>query len=192
MDELDQDQLLNLALTAVQNRQRETAISILKQATSRTDASAQAHYLLGAEYAQIQLYERAVGEIETALMIDANLHTARLQLALLYFGASKVDKAISTLAPLAVLPDTDPMRHFGEGLMALARNALADAKAKLASGISLNITNLALNIDMQRIIDEIDKANGVRPPTLENGDELPTDPSARHIFLSAYANSKNN
>lgn len=193
MDELDQAQLLQLALEATRNRQRETAISVLKQATSRADATAQAHYLLGAEYAQIQLYERAIGEIEAALALDATLHTAKLQLALLYFGASKSDMAILTLASLVTLPETDPLHHFGKGLMDVARSAFSDAKARLAAGIALNNTNSALNVDMQRIIDAIDKAVGLHPAaTVPDENELPTDPSARHIFLMAYGNSKNN
>ena len=80
---LDQAERMQLALQAGAANEAGSAIAYLKEAVARPDATAQAHYLLGAEYAQLGMFDRAAGEMEAALALDQTLYTARLQLGLL-------------------------------------------------------------------------------------------------------------
>lgn len=187
---INQAELLQLALDADKNNNRGVALSYLKEAVSRPDATAAAHYLLGAEYAQIQMYDRAIIEMETALQADPSLSLARIQLGLLLLGAGAVTQAVSHLTPLVALPESTPLHCFGRGLLSLAREDFNDAMSFLNQGISINTDNAPLNTDMQRLIDDIAKL----PPEVLNRkkdkDALPLDPSARHIFLSAYTGNR--
>ncbi|MES2347551.1 MAG: hypothetical protein V4641_08265, partial [Pseudomonadota bacterium] len=75
---LDQAELQQLALNASAANDSASAIAYWKEAVSRADATAQARYLLGAEYAQIKMYDRAIGEMEAAVALDPALSIARL------------------------------------------------------------------------------------------------------------------
>lgn len=181
---LDQAELFQLALTVSGNGDSATAIAYLKEAVSRADATAAAHYLLGAEYAQIRLYDRAMDEMEAAIALDPALWTARLQLALLYLGANKEERAADALRPLAEMGDDAALQQFATGLLALIGNDMHRAIAALADGIERNETNPALNGDMQRIIDEIGRRLEETPQAAEDSD------GGEHILLSAYAGNQ--
>ena len=207
---LDQEELLRLALDASAQGQGGTAIAYLKEAVGRVDASAFAHFLLGAEYAHIKLYDRAAGELEAALALDPGLSVARLQLGLLWLTSAQADKAAVTLAPLAELPQDDPMRLFGAGLEHLMRDRFDDAAQSLQAGILANTANLPLNAEMQLVLDEMARlrANGqlemAAPATAPlaptapakdaggNGHEKPSESegAANHLFLSAYTGNQ--
>jgi tetratricopeptide (TPR) repeat protein len=187
---ITQTELLQLALDADKNNNRGVALSYLKEAVSRPDATAAAHFMLGAEYAQIQMYDRAIAEMESALKVDPSLSLARIQLGLLLLGAGAVAQAVAQLTPLAALPETNPLHCFGRGLLSLAHEDFNTAMGFLIQGISINTSNAPLNTDMQRLIDDISKLppEVLHPKTGQ--DALPSDPSARHIFLSAYTGNR--
>jgi tetratricopeptide (TPR) repeat protein len=181
---LDQAELFQLALTVSGAGDSATAIAYLKEAVSRADATAAAHYLLGAEYAQIRLYDRAMDEMEAAVALDPALWTARLQLALLYLGANKEERAADALRPLAEMGDDAALQQFATGLLALIGNDMQRAIQALADGIERNESNPALNGDMQRIIDEIGRRLEETPQPAEDSE------GADHILLSAYAGNQ--
>lgn len=181
---LDQAELFQLAISVSGAGDSATAIAYLKEAVSRPDATAAAHYLLGAEYAQIRLYDRAMDEMEAAIALDPALWTARLQLALLYLGANKEERAGDALRPLAELGDDAALQQFATGLLALIGNDMPRAIQALADGIERNESNPALNGDMQRIIDEIQRRLDEAPQQAEDSE------GAEHILLSAYAGNQ--
>jgi tetratricopeptide (TPR) repeat protein len=187
---LDQTELLQLARNASSADDSASAIAYLKEAVSRTDATGAAHYLLGAEYAQIGMYERAVGEMESAIALDPALATARLQLGLLWLGGGAVERAEAVLSPLAELAADDPLRHFGAGLSLLIKNQLNEAVARLEQGITLNAGNAPLNQDMRKIIDEIGRVrSGAAPgpaPAAQPAPAAADAENSQHILLSAY------
>lgn len=178
---LDQDELFQLALAAGEKGDSAAALVYLKHAVSREDASARAHYLLGAEYAQIGLYPRAIEEIEAAVALDPNLHAARLQLGMLWLGANDNARAADALAPLTELAGQDPMRLFGAGLLCLINNDEEGALRRLEEGMALNTVNLPLNGDMQRIVEHVRASRAAEP---DAGAE-------QHIMLSAYTGNLN-
>ena len=184
---LDQAELFQLAVTVSAAGDSATAIAYLKEAVSRADATAPAHYLLGAEYAQIRLYDRAMDEMEAAVALDPALWTARLQLALLYLSANREERAADALRPLAELGDDAALQRFATGLLALIGNDMPGALQALADGIERNQANPALNGDMQRIMDEIGRRLDEAPQAAGEAEE---GEAADHILLSAYAGNQ--
>jgi tetratricopeptide (TPR) repeat protein len=185
LSSLDQTELVHLAMAAAQADDSAASMAYLKEAVSRIDATGVAHYLLGAEFAQARMYDRAIDEMEAALALDPALSVVRVQLALLWMGANAADKAKDVLLPLLELDQDHYLRLFGEGLIFLVDDQLDDAARLLREGQARNEVNLPLNGDMQRIIDAIGLARADAPPPDENA---PEDDAvqARHVLLSAY------
>lgn len=181
---LDQTELLRLALEANRSGADGNAMAYLKEAVSRPDATGSAHFLLGAEYAQIKLYDRAVNEMEAALALDPGLSIARLQLGLLWLTSGAAERSQQVLAPLSDLAESDPLRLFGEGLCALIRDEFDETVRLLEQGIARNRDNDALNGDMRRLLDELALARKAgqaeAPPQPAATEEFP------HLLLSAY------
>lgn len=189
---LNQDELFQAALSASAGGDGDRAIACLTEAAGRPDATAMAHYLLGAEHAQVQQYDKASAAMEAALALDPALHVARLQLGMLYLGARDEVRGGEALAPLERLDGFHPLRHFAEGLLLLTRGEPAAALAALEEGIGLNFDLPALNEDMRRVAREIVQqglaaAADTRPeptavPVVEEG--------AQHVLLSAYTSNR--
>lgn len=178
---LDQEELFQLACNASAADDSASAIGYLKEAVSRVDATARAHYLLGAEYAQVRLYQRAVEEMQSALALDPALSIARLQLGLLWLGNGDPERATTVLEPLAGLPEGDALRQFGAGLCFLIRDQIDDAVALIEQGIALNHDNPPLNVDMRQILDELARVRDGEARAAVTPDE-----DAHHVLLSAY------
>lgn len=184
---LDQAELLQLAMNASTAVDSGSAIAYLKEAVARADATGAAHYLLGAEYAQIGMYERAVSEMESALALDPALATARLQLGLLWIGAGAVERAAMVLAPLAELAPDDALRHFGAGLCLLIDNQLDQAVVRIEQGMAHNTSNAPLDQDMRKILNGIAKVRaGAGAPAPAAAPAAAADADTQHVLLSAY------
>jgi tetratricopeptide (TPR) repeat protein len=181
---LDQTELVHLAMAAAEADDSAASMAYLKEAVSRIDATGVAHYLLGAEFAQAKLYDRAIDEMEAALALDPALSVVRVQLALLWMGAGGADKARSALLPLLELDSDNYLRLFGEGLLGLADDRLADCARLLREGQARNAVNPPLNGDMQRIIDAIEQT--LSAPPQDGADAEADEAGARHVLLSAY------
>lgn len=185
---LDQAELLQLALNASGGGDSGAAIGYLKEAVSRADGSAAAHYMLGAEYAQIKMYSRAIDEMEAALALDPALSVARLQLALLRLADNDSVRAGEVLLGLEQLGGHDPLYHFGRGLRHLIGEELAQAEISLAEGIALNHGNDALNGDMHKVLAQISLLRAAEPAALPQAAEM--GEGARNILLSAYTGNQ--
>ncbi|MBC7381184.1 MAG: hypothetical protein H7346_27615 [Burkholderiaceae bacterium] len=153
--QLDEDELLHLAMHASGQDRHDLAIGYLKQIVHRNPRNAIATYLLGAEHAQIGLYPRAMEEMQRAVDMAPTLYAARLQLGLLYLTSAMVEESVATLAPLQDLGDENFYSCFSQGLQHLIRDEFADCRHWLQKGMGLNDENLALNGDMQRILDAL-------------------------------------
>lgn len=175
---LDQAELQQLALNASTSNDSASAIALLKEAVSRPDATAIAHYLLGAEYAQITMYDRAIGEMEAAIALDPGLAMARLQLGMLLLGADLAQRATEILSPLTDLAENNFIRKFGTGLQHLGAGDLSLALTCLVEGIALNETNPALNNDMRNIVGEIESRQSAATPQASEENQ--------HVMLAAY------
>jgi tetratricopeptide (TPR) repeat protein len=170
----DVHELTRLALAASARNDSESAIAYLKQASAADQSAAVPHFLLGAEYAQIGIVDRAVDEFTRAIDADPALATARFQLGLLHLTAGRVRDAVQAWKPLEQLGSQDPLNLFQAGMTALANDELARARELLTRGLAANTDNPALSRDMERVISRIDEAAAA--PAGGN----------QHVLVSAY------
>jgi hypothetical protein len=88
--------------------------------------------------------------MERALALTPGLHTARLQLGLLYLTQANVEASTRTLAPLAERKDGNYFGLFALGLLHLMHDRFPACRAALTQGIALHEENDALNGDMKK------------------------------------------
>jgi len=172
--------LTGRALAASARGESEEAIACLKRAAEADARAGAPRYLLGAEYAQLGLYDRAIEEMSRAVEIEPALGTARLQLGLLHLTSGRVAEALEAWEPLAQLSEEDPLRWFQAGLSCLAADRLADARAFLEGGIQRNPANPPLNRDMEKIIAQL-VSNG-------RAESAADATSGEHVLVSGYLN----
>jgi tetratricopeptide (TPR) repeat protein len=189
---LDDQELLHLALRASDQNRHEEAISYLKRALDISPDNAKAHYMLGAEHAEIGLYDRAAEEMAKAVKLDPTLVTAQFQLGLLHITSARVKEAEETWKPLDKLGPNNPFYLFKTGMLHLARDEFDACIETLEKGIKLNQQNAALNNDMRRVIDDV-KAKfppgaGTGTPAAAPEDKDKTK-YPRDVSLTAYRQS---
>src|SRR5262252_3236428 len=132
---LDDEELLHVAIQAMQKNQHGDAIAYLKQAVEKSQKNYKALYLLAAEHAQIGLTDRAIEEFKQTLAIEPSFAPARFQLGLLLLCNARVEEALAILEPLERLKDTDPYLCFKRGLECLARDDFDACKKNIERGI---------------------------------------------------------
>ena len=180
---LDGQELLHLAVAASDRNETDRAIGLLKQAIEVEPGLAKAHYLLGAEHAQIGLFDRAMVEMQQAISIDPDLDAARFQLGLLQLTSRQVDAAKSTWQWLNRLGVDHYFVLFKSGLEHLARDEFVDCVRCLRQGIALNGANAPLNNDMERLAKQAETMAGKDGPP----DSGATEPSGSgHLLVNAY------
>ena len=181
--QLESDELLHLAVEAGREGRHGEAIAYLKHSLERSRASPLALYLLAAQHAQIGLAARAIDEFTEALSLAPDLHPARFQLGLLLLCSGRLEEALAALQPLQDLPASNPYRHFARALERLCQDDFGGCRDSMALGLQLNDSNLALNIDMQRLLGEIETRvqDSQRSPAQRPGE----------ILLSAYTKTVN-
>jgi tetratricopeptide (TPR) repeat protein len=190
-EDLDADELLHLAILASNQAKHEESISLLKRAQNKAPKQGNIHYLLGAEHAQIGLYDRAAEEMTKAIELDPNLHTASFQLGLLHMTSGRVDEATKAWSHLDSLGQKNPLYLFKTGLMHLARDEFEPSMDNLRKGIQLNKTNDALNRDMLRVLGDVEKLVGAAKANATPAKEQPKqDGAANHVLLSAYRKNR--
>ncbi|PTT78939.1 hypothetical protein DBR42_22460, partial [Pelomonas sp. HMWF004] len=156
---LSQSELLALALEASRREDAGRALAYLKEASARADASPQALFMLGSEYAQLGLMDDAKASMARAVEVGPELAIARFQLGMLHVTSGEVDAARAAWAPLAALSADHPQAYlaaFHQGMLHLVADEFDDAVAALGAGLAQNLENEALNHDMRRVIDAIE------------------------------------
>ena len=118
-------------------------------------SEAQKQYLAGADLAQGGHYEEAVVQIEKALALDPDLHTARLQLGLLLLTMGQAHRSLDVWQLLDRLPGDSYLRLFRDGMAALIRDDFPECLRLLRNGIETNTENAPLNGDMQILIRKV-------------------------------------
>ncbi|NHR04867.1 hypothetical protein HA052_06620 [Chromobacterium haemolyticum] len=186
---LDQEELFQLALQAMESQQHAEAVALLKQGVRNDGEDARLRYLLGAEYAQIGLFDRAVVEMEQAVALRPGLVMAVFQLGLLHLTQGQPDRAEQAWQGLGELAEDHPLQLFRQGLMHLIRDEFADCREYLTRGIAANQAAPMLNEDMRRILAQIDAQQGAgsEAPMVEA--EPAAGSSAGNLLLRGYASS---
>lgn len=179
---LTQEELLHLAVEATRRGEHGASISYLKEGVSRFPNDAKLAYVLGAEFAQIGMHDKAESEMQRAISIDSELYTASFQLGLLQLTLGKVDEAKSTWENINKLPKEHALWQFKTALEHLAAGENVEAKTLLESGIVSNDFSLELNNDMQMVLDSI-SGEDVKP------EQIDADSITSQARLNAYTNT---
>jgi tetratricopeptide (TPR) repeat protein len=187
---LDHEELMHLAITASANADYGNAIAYLKLSIGRDDAPASSHFLLGCEYAQISMHDRALAHMHKAVEMDADMAIARFQLGMLYLTLGDGETSQQTLEPLEQLADDHPLAWFSRGLRHLIADNFEAALYNLQQGLPLNRTNPALNANMQRVMKGIAEHLAKRDEAAAN-DTADTGETP-HVLMSAYAGAAAN
>lgn len=157
------------------------AIGLLADAAEEHPEDARPLLLLAAEYMELRDLDRAEAAYVAALLRAPAFPIARFQLGLLQFTSGRPVVALTTWAPLAALPDGDPLRLFTAAFECLARNDFGPARTLLLEGIAANTSNPPLNNDMRMLLQRIDEQQASLAP----GDAGPA-PDGDHFLVSAY------
>ena len=185
-----QEQLVQRAIQASVAGDNATSIRLLQQAIARPDRIGVAHFLLGSAYAQVEQYADAIGEMETAVLLDPNLHIARLQAGLLHMTCANPARATQLFSPLLSLGENDALACFAQGLLLLIEDRFAESIVQLQRGMSLNTTNAALNGDMQKLIDRMGPLLQGMPSAATSDGASTNENVPSHLFLSAYTSNQ--
>jgi tetratricopeptide (TPR) repeat protein len=188
--ELDEAEMLHLALHAMGNDRHEESMRLLKRTLHTYPSSARARYLLGAEHAQIGMFDRAVAEMAEAVKLDPGLSIGHFQLGLLHVTAGRVREAEAAWQPLDQLPADDPLRLFKSAMLHLVRDEFPACIEELQAGIAHNKRNEPLNDDMRRLLADLQKreagpgaADAETPPP-------PIPQPTKHLLLATYAQNR--
>ena len=149
---LDAEELMHLALRAMDADNNEEAITYLKRALVLAPNEGRLHFLLGAVHAEIGLDERAIAELTRAAQLAPELHTAHFQLGTLLLKHGEVDRAMEAWRPLDVLDRNHPLYLFKSALTRLAEGDYAQCIAELKQGIARNDENEFLNVEMREVL----------------------------------------
>ncbi|MCB5191894.1 hypothetical protein LG198_14265 [Methylobacillus arboreus] len=178
---LTQDELLHLAIESIRKGEHGAAISYLKEGVERFPEDGKLAYILGAEFAQIGLYDKAELEMARAVTLDPELYTASFQLGLLQMTLGKVTEAKQSWRKLDELPEQHALHLFKTGLEHLAAGEYQQARAALEQGIAVNDFSPDLTRDMQNVLLSLPDNQQEAVPELENA-----EPAGGHAWLSAY------
>jgi len=188
---LDSEELMHLALKATETGEGDKVLSYLKRILAIEAEHAMALYLLGAQHAQMGLFDRAKEEISRAVELEPNIPvTAHLQLGLLHLSSGDISSTMDAWAPLDQLADDDALNLFKRGLTYLVQDEFAKCVECLEKGIAANTQYPALNADMQAFMDRAREALDQTPGKPVSGSKPATaEKRLRQADLSAY-NSK--
>jgi len=191
---LETDELLALGLRASAAGDAASALSFFKGALARHPRHAQAHWMLGAEYAALQLSDRAHEHLARAVELDPAQPVARFQLGLLRLTRGDVEGAQQTWQALDERPADDPLRRFGRGLLLLVRGRPAEARLALRAAADDPATDPALRRDLEVVLGRIAGGEASVPRaaapdrvSVRDGPSLAEAPIGSHLALSAYA-----
>jgi tetratricopeptide (TPR) repeat protein len=183
MSNLTQEEILHLAIEATRKGEHGSSISYLKEGVSRFPDDAKLAYVLGAEFAQIGIYDKAESEMQRAVALNPELYTASFQLGLLQMTLGKVDDAKLSWKNIDRLPEEHALWLFKTGLEHLADNKNAEAKVLLEQGIAVNDFSPELTRDMSMILETM---AGNTNDVVES-----TNSAAGQAWLNAYNSDKN-
>lgn len=116
---------------------------------------ARLHFLKGSLQAGAQDFVGARASMYRAVEIAPDYAVARFQLGLLLLSSGEAGAAEEMWDPLQGLPADNYLRLFATGLRQMARDEFEGAIRALQEGLARNQENLAMNHDMQLVIDRI-------------------------------------
>ncbi len=200
---LDAQEYLALAIDATKQGDHHAALNYLHEVLDREPSNALALYLLGAEHAELGLYERAIENIEKSLEINPSQQVAQFQLAMLYTQVDLNDRARSTWEELQDKTDMPNLNLFVKGMLLLMDEDFETGIQVLNEGLALETDNPALNRSIEQIIAHLkmqqsnlaDSGDPSLATSFPAGKqkapvEISEEDADRAVFLGAYRDNK--
>jgi tetratricopeptide (TPR) repeat protein len=185
-DKLDNEELLRLALDAINNGRDADSLVMLKILLERDPQHVYAQYLLAAQHAQLGMFERAEAGFRAAVAAAPDLAIARFQLGQLLVMKGTIEEATQMLAPLA--DRGDALAAYARALVAAANEDAPTAVRELDQGLALPQEIPALAGDMQRLRDRL-SLQGADTAAVQATEAALTEAnpiSANPMFLASY------
>jgi len=183
-EKLDNDELLRIALDAINHDHHAEALDMLKTLLERDSKHVFATYLLAAEHAQLGMMDRAEEGFRKTVQMAPDFPIARFQLGQMCLVKGDAREAKAILAPLADLPANSALSNYAKGLIAAADEDAGEAIRHLQDGLACAQEIPALAGDMRGVIDRL-LALGAAPQS----PSASPPPSAAPMFLSNYGKS---
>ncbi|TNJ33222.1 tetratricopeptide repeat protein [Arenimonas terrae] len=146
-DKLDNEELLFVALDAINGRRHGEAIALLKDLLDREPDHDEAKYLIAAQHAQIGMGERAESELRSLLDEKPGFVLARFQLGQLLLMRGSMADVVEILAPLR--DGVDPVAAYARGLSSYAQGQPEAAVRHMEEGLALPQPLPAIADDMR-------------------------------------------
>jgi tetratricopeptide (TPR) repeat protein len=184
-DTLDNEELLFVALDAVNGARYGEAIMLVRMLLGRDPKNANAQYLLSAQHAQIGMYERAEDGFRTLLALAPGFSIARFQLGQLLLMKNASTEAKDALSPLA--GNRDAIGAYARALCAVADDDADMATREIQAGLQLPQSVPTLASDMQALLARL-SSSGDRPRIpVEEPYASETEPSlSAPMFMTSY------
>ncbi|MFT5335768.1 MAG: tetratricopeptide (TPR) repeat protein [Halioglobus sp.] len=154
-DNLDSEELMGLALDAIDRGDNENAIKYLKRALVLAPDDAMALYALGTLHASMGMHERAIEEILQVLEVQPEFHVARFQLGMIFLAHGDNEYTLEYWAPFAELDETHTFFLFRRGIEHYLNDRYAQCIADLGSSIEANLDYESVIDDMRGLQVEI-------------------------------------
>lgn len=154
-ENLDPEELLHLALDAMNTNKVADSMELLKMLLERKPGHVHAQYLLAAQHAQLGIMDRAETGFREVMVRAPELGIARFQLGQLLLLKGATDEASAVLAPLAAAQTDGALGSYARALIAAAAEDMAGAVAELQAGLAYPQGIPALAADMQRLLDQL-------------------------------------
>jgi tetratricopeptide (TPR) repeat protein len=186
---LDAEELMHLAMRAMESEKSEEAITYLKRALVLAPKDGRLHFLLGSIHAEIGLDERAIAELTLATQLAPELQTAHFQLGTLLLKHGEVERAKDAWRPLDRLDREHSLYLFKSALTRLAEGDYAGCIAEMERGIARNDENDALNVEMREVLAKTEALLAVESQAALSGTAAPRerdDEPAHHVLLAGY------
>lgn len=180
-ENLDNEELLRLSLEAINGNRDAEAISMLKLILSREPGHFYATYLLAAQHAQIQMFDRAEEGFRAAVALNPDFPIARFQLGQLLTMKGAADEVQQVLSPL--FGNSDALGAFARGMAALAREDVDNGVRELEAGLAMPQEIPALEADMRRLRDNLLAAAAASGVTSA---EAVAEPAAAPVYFAGY------
>ena len=178
-DKLDNEELLRLALGAMNDNRDADSVVMLKALLERDPGHVQAQYLLAAQHAQIGMFDRAEAGFRSVVAKAPELPTARFQLAQLLLMKGALGEARQLLAPVS--SQSDALGAYARALSAMGNEDMPTAMTELETGLAQPQAIPALAADMQRLLGQWRQAGMTSADVIAS-----PSPAASPMFLSGY------
>lgn len=179
---LNEKELFHFALHCSKQGQADQSIIYLKQLLQENENHAEAHFLIGSEYAEILMVNEGIEHMRKALELVPEAHLVRFQMSMLLFATQKHQECKENLAPLLEIDDTVPFKFFATGITALIEDDKDTAIENIKTGLSFELNNPALQNNLTGLLNAIESGSATEEVVEEQAS------STGEMFLSAYKN----